>query len=143
MSQTNDELKKLLPISFIVCDIDGLKIVNDTHGHETGNEYILLCYNKIKSAIRQDDLIFRLGGDEFLIILPNTEKNAVERIVSSIELKMQQEKRSYCTSISIGTATAETIPIDYDTCFQEADEEMYKKKAENKKRRKNPGTLPA
>ena len=140
LSQTNDELKKLLPISFIVCDIDGLKIVNDTHGHETGNEYILLCYNKIKSAIRQDDLIFRLGGDEFLIILPNTEKNAVERIVSSIELKMQQERRSYCTSISIGTATAETIPIDYDTCFQEADEQMYKKKAGNKKLRKNPGT---
>lgn len=140
LSQTNDELKKLLPISFIVCDIDGLKIVNDTHGHETGNEYILLCYNKIKSAIRQDDLIFRLGGDEFLIILSNTGKNAVERIVSSIELKMQQEKRSYCTSISIGTATAETIPIDYDTCFQEADEQMYKKKAGNKKLRKNPGT---
>lgn len=128
LSQTNDRLRNLLPISFIVCDIDGLKVVNDTCGHETGNEYIILCHDTIKSAIRHEDLIFRLGGDEFLIILPNTEKKVAESIVVTIESRMQQEKRSYCTSISIGVATAENILVDYDKCFQAADEDMYKKK---------------
>ena len=131
-SVANDELLKLLPISFIMCDIDGLKVVNDTHGHDKGNEYITLCHDVIKSSVQLDDFIFRLGGDEFLIILTNTEQQVVQERVSTIENKMQEIKKEYNTSISLGSATTEKLPIDYMQLIKEADEKMYKKKAQRK-----------
>ena len=133
-SVANDELLKLLPISFIMCDIDGLKVVNDTHGHDKGNEYITLCHDVIKSSVQLDDFIFRLGGDEFLIILTNTEQQVVKERVSTIENKMQEIKKEYNTSISLGSATTEKLPIDYMQLIKEADEKMYKKKAQRKNR---------
>ena len=133
-SVANDELLKLLPISFIMCDIDGLKVVNDTHGHDKGNEYITLCHDVIKSSVQLDDFIFRLGGDEFLIILTNTEQQVVQERVSTIENKMQEIKKEYNTSISLGSATTEKLPIDYMQLIKEVDEKMYKKKAQRKNR---------
>lgn len=118
----------LLPISFIMCDIDGLKRVNDTYGHDAGNEYIILCHDIIKSTIRHTDWLFRLGGDEFLIILTNTSEQVAKTIVSAIEGKMQQVQKEYPTSISIGAFTAEDLPVDYVQCIHLADDAMYKKK---------------
>ena len=127
-SVESDAVRKLLPISFVMCDIDGLKVVNDTHGHDKGNEYITLCHDIIRSSVHGDDFIFRLGGDEFLIILTNTEQQVAQERVVSIEAKMQEIKKEYNTSISIGSATAEEIPIDYLQLISDADEEMYRKK---------------
>ena len=115
-----------------MCDIDGLKKVNDSFGHEVGNEYILLCHDTMKSAIRHDDWIFRLGGDEFLIMLPNTTNQVATTIVATIEEKMQQVQKNYPTSISIGVSTAESHPIDYVQCIHQADDAMYKKKQARK-----------
>lgn len=129
--QTQDS-NNILPVSFIMCDIDGLKKVNDTHGHDAGNEYIILCHDIIKSTIRHTDLIFRLGGDEFLIILTNTSEQVAKNIVSAIEKQMQQVQKEYPTSISIGVSTAEAFPVDYAQCIHLADDAMYKKKQARK-----------
>lgn len=126
-------LSALFPITFIMCDIDGLKNVNDSFGHSSGNEYIVLCHDTIKSAIRQSDWIFRLGGDEFLVLLPQTERQVAQAIVEKIEGKMAQVKKPYPTSISIGAVTADKPPIDYRQCIGEADQLMYKKKQERKR----------
>lgn len=129
-----DIMSKYLPISFIMCDIDGLKFVNDTFGHEKGDEYIALCHDVIKSSVRNVDWIFRLGGDEFLVILCNTSNEVVELIAARIEDKMQQIKKEYPTSISIGTATTEDYPVDYHGSIKNADEAMYKQKLARKQR---------
>ena len=129
---TIDEQNKLLPISFIMCDIDGLKAVNDTYGHGKGNEYITLCHEVMRSSLHAEDYIFRLGGDEFLAILTNTERQVVQERVKTIESKMKTIKKEYHTSISLGSATAEKTPIDSAQLIKEADEEMYQKKAQRK-----------
>ena len=132
-SVSSDALQEILPISFIMCDIDGLKIVNDTHGHDKGNEYITLCHQIIKSSVHSDDFIFRLGGDEFLVILANTEQQMAQQRVSVIEAKMQEVKKEYNTSISLGCATADKLPIDFLQLVSDADEEMYQKKHQRKR----------
>ena len=128
-----DALQELLPISFIMCDIDGLKVVNDTHGHDKGNEYITLCHQIINSSVHSDDFIFRLGGDEFLVILTNSEQRVAQERVTAIEAKMQEIKKEYNTSISIGYATADKLPVDYLQLIKEADQQMYQKKNQRKK----------
>jgi diguanylate cyclase (GGDEF)-like protein len=115
-----------------MCDIDGLKVVNDTHGHDKGNEYITLCHDIIRSSVHADDFIFRLGGDEFLVIMSNTEQRIVQERVLTIEAKMQEIKKEYNTSISLGSATATELPIDYLQLISDADQDMYKKKRQRK-----------
>ena len=116
-----------------MCDMDNLKKVNDNFGHSTGNEYIMLCHDTIKSAIRQSDWIFRIGGDEFLVMLPQTERKVAQSIAAKIEEKMAQVKKPYPTSISIGTFTTDQPPIDYQQCIREADQMMYKQKQERRR----------
>ena len=132
-SITSQQLSQLLPISFIMCDIDGLKLVNDTYGHDKGNEYITLCHQIIKSSVHEDDFIIRLGGDEFLVILTNTEQQVAQERVATIEAKMKEQKKEYNTSISLGCATAESLPIDLLQIVSDADAEMYRKKFERKR----------
>lgn len=131
-NHTDDSVESHLPLSFIMCDIDGLKHVNDTYGHDAGNEYILLCHDIIKSSIRHTDYIFRIGGDEFLVILSNTTREMANKVVDRIEGKIQQVQKHYPTNISVGTTTAEEYPIDYHRCIKTADELMYKKKIQRK-----------
>lgn len=128
-----DALQELLPISFIMCDIDGLKMVNDTYGHDKGNEYIILCHQILNSSVHSDDFIFRLGGDEFLVILTNSEQRVAQERVTTIEAKMQEIKKEYNTSISIGYATADKLPVDFLQLIKEADQQMYQKKNQRKK----------
>lgn len=132
-SVATDTLRNFLPISFIMCDIDGLKIVNDTHGHDKGNEYITLCHDTIKSSVNEEDFIFRLGGDEFLVILTNTERQVAQERVLTIEAKMQEIKKEYNTSISLGCSTADELPIDFLQLVSDADEDMYRKKRQRKR----------
>ena len=131
-SVESDAVRKLLPISFVMCDIDGLKVVNDTHGHDKGNEYITLCHDIIRSSVHGDDFIFRLGGDEFLVIMTDTEQQVAQERVLTIESKMQEIKKEYNTSISLGSATATEFPIDYLQLIGDADQEMYIKKRQRK-----------
>lgn len=121
-------LSALFPITFIMCDMDNLKKVNDNFGHGAGNEYIVLSHDIIKSAIRQSDWIFRIGGDEFLVLLHQTDRTVAQNIVEKIEKQMEQVKKPYPTSISIGFFTADKPPIDYQQCIREADQMMYRKK---------------
>ena len=130
---SNDALQELLPISFIMCDIDGLKMVNDTYGHDKGNEYIILCHQILNSSVHEDKFIIRLGGDEFLVILTNTKQQVAQERVAAIEEKMKELKKEYNTSISLGCATAERLPIDLLQVVSDADAEMYRKKFQRKR----------
>jgi hypothetical protein len=100
--------------------------------HDKGNEYITLCHDIIRSSVHADDFIFRLGDDEFLVIMSNTEQRIVQERVLTIEAKMQEIKKEYNTSISLGSATAEEIPIDYLQLISDDDEDMYRKKCQRK-----------
>ena len=124
----------IFPVSLLMCDLDNLKKINDFLGHTKGDEYISTCYNEICSHIKKDDLVFRLGGDEFLVVLQKTPADTAQGIAKKIEAKVAQHQSfAPCTAgISIGTSTALSPDTSFADCMKDADEEMYKIKAMHK-----------
>lgn len=135
MKSLREEIQRLkaeksnLTISFI--DIDGLKKVNDSLGHRYGDELITNTIKLIKSRIRKEDIICRMGGDEFLLIFPNfTEKEALEilqEVEDSIsEFNLKKNKR-YRISFSYGFAEYYwNDDMSIDELIGIADSKMYK-----------------
>lgn len=127
-------------ISFIMVDLDGFKGLNDTHGHQAGDAVLVETTRLLKSVIRQSDLLFRYGGDEFLLVLPRAdcEKAEVvrERIQSSAE-EWNGANRQYGAfklSLSVGCATWKQGD-DMLSRIREADAMMYQDKKQKKEAR--------
>lgn len=129
---------KYLPCSVIQGDINGLKLVNDAFGHSRGDELLRNAAQILQKHCRHNDLIMRVGGDEFTIFLPNTENFVACQIVKNIETELciQEENtqdNSIFISIALGFATRNHIDESLDTIIKKADESMYKKKLLEKK----------
>lgn len=117
------------PVSLIMADINGLKLINDVFGHEKGDQLIILAAKVIKSCCRQRDLVARWGGDEFLILLPNTSKVQCDKIVERIKLACAGENLGPIEiSLSMGTSILDSPEKSYADGFSEAEMRMYKKK---------------
>lgn len=117
------------PISFITADINGLKMTNDVFGHNSGDELIKLAANSLKSVCREDDIIVRLGGDEFIVVLPQTSIYDCEQIVSRIHEHIKSIKDSkYSLSLSIGYSSKETMDQEVNDVVNQADRIMYQHK---------------
>ena len=134
MIKKNLEDKKITPMSVIVCDIDGLKAVNDSLGHDVGDEYIVMCSTVIKNHVRSSDYVFRTGGDEFLILLPFTTLENAEKISKQIQLKINilGDGKKYSTSLSVGCAEYNSSAKSFDAVVKLADEAMYQNKKTKK-----------
>jgi diguanylate cyclase (GGDEF)-like protein len=115
----------------ISCDLDGLKIVNDTMGHNYGDKLLILCSALIKDALREGDTLARIGGDEFAAILPNTDFSTGEKIVNRIYEKISkynQEHKDLIISISIGISTTLDEAKSLEKVLKDADDKMYHEK---------------
>lgn len=120
-------------VSICFIDINGLKEVNDSLGHEAGDELILTVVDKIKKNIMKNDYVIRLGGDEFLIVFANKNENEGEEIWRKIheEFKVvnENENRNYIISASHGIAEFQVNSNKYvDDIINIADEKMYNEK---------------
>lgn len=124
--------------SILYVDINDLKKVNDQLGHESGDYLIIEVTNLLKQYLRRNDVISRLGGDEFLIILPGANHHILEKKIRQledyIELRNQQTDKAYDISIALGGATYTLDVKNIDELMRIADKEMYKDKM-NKKRK--------
>ena len=76
--------------SVIVCDIDGLKLVNDTFGHESGDKLLQAAAGVIRGCFRESDVVARVGGDEFTVILTNTDEKALEEAINRVRTRVDQ-----------------------------------------------------
>lgn len=123
-----------LPLSVLMCDLDNLKSINDLLGHHKGDEYIRLCHSEIRASIRKDDLIFRIGGDEFLVLLQKAPATVAQNIAQKIEHRVfqHQEFQPHKIGISVGTATITHLDKSLEECIQEADKAMYARKQSHK-----------
>lgn len=118
-----------VPVGIIAIDVDGLKLVNDTFGHDAGDQLLKSAASVIKSAFREEDVIARIGGDEFAILLPGSERTAVESACQRIKAAVaayNQDNPDLLLSMSVGFAWAEDAKMDL--VFQEADNNMYREK---------------
>ncbi len=125
------DTRRQLPISIIMADLNGLKLVNDTYGHHTGDKMLKRAANLLKTCCRSEDLIARWGGDEFIILLPKTDHDAVERILQRIQDDSQEAFISEIPfSITLGSATktADRPDRHLKRVLAEAEDEMYRYK---------------
>ncbi len=121
----------LTDLSLIICDIDRFKQINDAHGHTAGDLALQTISETFKSVLRKADLLGRYGGDEFMIILPETSltgaKNLAEKIraaVADAEFRIPEGK-AIRLSISIGVASCCTPVENIDTLVARADSALY------------------
>jgi len=125
------EKGRRFPVSVIAADVDGLKLVNDTHGHEAGDVLIKSAADILRSVFRTEDLVARIGGDEFVVLLPGTDVNAAAILqgrVREAEQRFNNESGIVHVRLSLGTATA--YQADEVRCLMgQADKRMYEDKS--------------
>ncbi|HBW35027.1 PocR ligand-binding domain-containing protein [Desulfosporosinus sp. BICA1-9] len=123
------DTKRNIPISIIIGDVNGLKLVNDAFGHDKGDELLQEAAKAIQSACRTDDIVARWGGDEFVILLPKTNKEEAEKIVKRIkELYANVLVNAVRVSISFGWETKGKTDEDILKVLKSAEDAMYKYK---------------
>lgn len=124
-----------LPISIIFADLNGLKLMNDIFGHTSGDMLIKKCAETLKKSCRSVDVLARVGGDEFIVLLPNTESKDAEKIVERVKEQLSNQKvNAVKCSMALGFDTKTEPYQEIEKVMGNAESEMYKEKLRFKKR---------
>lgn len=131
-----EELRRLdvprnLPLTIVMADVNGLKLINDSFGHKAGDELLKDIANIMRKGCREDDIISRISGDEFVIILPQTNEKEAESVIRrlrrlSADEKYSNQKLSHMElSVSFGLGTKHTIDTNISEVLKRAEDNMY------------------
>lgn len=123
------DVNRNLPLTIIMGDVNGLKLVNDSFGHNVGDKLLKKVAEVITDGCRSDDIVARLGGDEFAILLPKTDEHEAKEIVRRIKERALNEKVELVeVSISFGYETKKLSTEKIEDILKKADDHMYEKK---------------
>ncbi|MEG2440928.1 MAG: EAL domain-containing protein [Acetivibrio sp.] len=119
--------------ALIMIDLDNFKMINDTFGHEYGDEVLIKVANILKSIFRLEDYVGRIGGDEFVVFLPaipdrNATEKRLETVCKRLNMKFVDENKSVQISCSVGIAFAPPCGGDFKALYNNADEAQYRAK---------------
>ncbi|HEY7631820.1 MAG TPA: sensor domain-containing diguanylate cyclase [Thermoleophilaceae bacterium] len=125
--ETQRALRYATPFSLVVCDLDGFKDVNDRHGHLVGDEALEYVAGVMRDALRSSDGAYRLGGDEFGLILVEAAANVAEDVVSRVSaaLAFSHDERLSGLRASFGVAVCPEHGLTPSALFNAADQAMY------------------
>jgi diguanylate cyclase (GGDEF)-like protein/PAS domain S-box-containing protein len=130
-----EELKRLdtsrqLPLTLVMGDVNNLKLINDAYGHKKGDELLVKIALVLKDVFREEDILSRWGGDEFIAILPKTTFEQAENIIKRAkDLCKQRSTKDMLLSISLGISTKHKPKEVLDDILKKAEYRMYKTKA--------------
>jgi len=127
--------RTLQPLTVLVCDLDGFKEINDRFGHLEGNKMLRQVAGALRENCREYDYVARMGGDEFVILLPGSDREAIHRRISqfhSIGCGMPTDSGPGVLELSVGEACYPDDGPDAEQLLAEADRRMYKSKHRNK-----------
>jgi diguanylate cyclase (GGDEF)-like protein len=123
------------PLSLLYMDLDNFKVINDTHGHQTGDAVLRLVADAMRGSVRQADVVGRLGGDEFAVLLPETDAQladaAAKRLVAGLRNVF---KGTPSVTASIGVVSCSATDASTDDLLRRADQAMYDAKRMGKDR---------
>jgi diguanylate cyclase (GGDEF)-like protein/putative nucleotidyltransferase with HDIG domain len=123
------DVQRNYPLCLVMGDVNGLKLINDSFGHETGDQLLIKVAEILKKACRSDEIISRVGGDEFVILIPNMENNHAEMLIERIYEISKNEKVGFLeVSISFGWEVKKEECESIHEIFNRAEDYMYKKK---------------
>jgi diguanylate cyclase (GGDEF)-like protein len=125
-----------IPLAVLVCDLDGFKQVNDSYGHLTGNKVLSSVANGLKGHCREYDYVARMGGDEFVLLLPHITPDSVEERITHLkriasEAGEMVPGRQFL-SMSVGEAFYPADGVNAEELLATADRRMYKNKQKSK-----------
>lgn len=123
------EGEQFLPVSLIIADTNGLKLINDSFGHAMGDKVLQETANLLRKSCRPTDIIARYGGDEFIMLLPNTTKAESALLLAEIEQSIKRIKvASIQLTVAFGYETRNSLEDDFVTIFKKAEDMMYRNK---------------
>jgi len=108
--------------------VDGLKSINDSHGHLAGNDALMRLANVLRANCRTTDIAGRYGGDEFMLILPDATSDATRNLVQRISEDLRNDRRQPAVSVSTGAAMYPQDGEHVDRLIAAADRAMYRAK---------------
>jgi len=132
------EEKSTLPISILVADVDGLKRINDEFGHSAGDDLLRSAAEILRASFRAQDVVARIGGDEFAVLLPGADEQVAEQLSRRIASNLKRYNLSHPqmpVHLSYGIATA-TQPLSLVQLFSQADHKMYEHRARKRSRKR-------
>src|SRR5262245_53623072 len=123
------------PLALMYMDLDNFKVVNDTHGHQTGDAVLRLVADAMHSSVRQSDVVGRLGGDEFAVLMPETDAALADAAAKRLIVSLRNVfKGTPNVTASIGVVACTATDANTDDLLRRADQAMYDAKKSGKDR---------
>jgi diguanylate cyclase (GGDEF)-like protein/PAS domain S-box-containing protein len=133
-AELSRSLRYQSPLALLMIDIDHFKLINDSYGHKTGDMVLQKLSDLLKQSLREVDILGRIGGEEFAILLPESKlENAIEvaerlRVQIANAKLLEAQGKALCITVSVGVAMLDIKNKNLDVLFNQADEALYKAK---------------
>ena len=121
-------------VSLLLLDLDHFKLINDTYGHPTGDEVLCAVASRVRDAVRAGDIVGRIGGEEFAVLLPHTPLDVARQVAERVRASVGAIAEPAALTVSIGVASVPRMAADAEELLLAADQGLYRAKRSGRDR---------